>query len=339
MRPAGLRLSFMSNHGSKFRVFWDSAGMLVVFAVLFLLCSLRVEYFFSAKNMEGLLLSVATTGTIACTMLFCLASGAFDLSVGSVVACAGVVTAVVMNRTDSMTLGILAGLGLGVLVGLVNGLLIAKAGINALIATLATMQIVRGAGYIVSGGRSVGINNQRFFVLGNQVVFPIPAGTNAFTHQPEYLNITTPVVMCLACFLIFGFLISRTTFGRNTLAIGGNAEAARLVDRVKIIIFTLQGLVAAAAGLVLCSKFTSGQPTTSEGLELEVISACVLGGVSLNGGVGQMSHVVAGVLIMGTVQNAMNLSNVGSFWQYVARGLILLAAVGVDRLKQRGAGR
>ena len=97
--------------------------------------------------------------------------------------------------------------------------------------------------------------------------------------------------------------------------------------------------VAAAAGLVLCSKFTSGQPTTSEGLELEVISACVLGGVSLNGGVGQKSHVVAGVLIMGTVQNAMNLSNVGSFWQYVARGLILLAAVGVDRLKQRGAGR
>jgi L-arabinose transport system permease protein len=333
----------MAKNVSKFRVFWDSAGMLLVFAVLFVLCSLRVDHFLSAKNMEGLLLSVATTGTIACTMLFCLASGAFDLSVGSVVACAGVLTAVVMNATGSVVLGIAAGLGLGLVVGLVNGLLIAKAGINALIATLATMQIVRGLGYIVSGGKSVGITNEGFFVLGNKVLIAIPAGTNPFSHQPEYLNITTPVVVCLVCFGLFGFLISRTTFGRNTLALGGNAEAARLagisIDRLKIMIFSLQGLVAAAAGIVLCSQMTSGQPKTSEGLELEVISACVLGGVSLTGGVGKMSHVVAGVLIMGTVQNAMNLSNVDSFWQYVARGLILLAAVSVDRLKQRGTGR
>lgn len=301
--------------------------MLVVFAVLFSVCAVAVPGFRSAANMEGLLLSVSTIGIIACTMLFCLASGAFDLSVGSVVACVGVVTAVVTNRTDSVTLGIGAGLGVGALVGLANGVLIAKAGINALIATLATMQIVRGLGYLVSDGRAVGVVREEFFTLGNSSLLGLP----------------TPVWICLGCFVLFGFLIERTTFGRNTLALGGNAEAARLagisVDRLKITIFTLQGLLSAVAGIVLASRMTSGQPTVAQGLELDVISACVLGGVSLNGGIGKISYVIAGVLIMGTVRNAMNLLNVPTFYQYIASGLILLAAVGFDRLKQRGSGR
>jgi L-arabinose transport system permease protein len=310
-----------------FQVFWERAGMLVVFAVLFALCSIFVNGFFSRVNMEGLLLAVSTIGIIACTMLFCLASGAFDLSIGSVVACAGVVSAVVINQSGSVVLGIAAGLSLGLLVGLVNGLLIARAGINALIATLATMQIVRGLGYIVSGGKAVGITQDSFFVLGNSAFFGLP----------------TPVWICIGCFAIFGFLIERTTFGRNTLALGGNPEAARLagisIGRLKMVIFTLQGGVAGLAGIVLASRFTSGQPTVAQGLELDVIAACVLGGVSLTGGVGKMSYVIAGVLIMGTVRNAMNLLNVATFYQYIASGLILLAAVGFDRLKQRGSGR
>ena len=301
--------------------------MLVVFAVLFAGCSLLVNGFFSRVNMEGLLLAVSTIGIIACTMLFCLAAGAFDLSIGSVVACAGVVTAVVINRSGSVALGVTAGLALGLTVGLVNGLLIARAGINALIATLATMQIVRGLGYIVSDGKAVGIVQDSFFGLGN----------SAFAGVP------TPVWICAVAFALFGFLIERTTFGRNTLALGGNAEAARLagipVDRVKIVIFTLQGGVAALAGIVLASRFTSGQPTVAQGLELDVIAACVLGGVSLTGGIGKMSYVIAGVLIMGTVRNAMNLLNVPTFYQYIASGLILLAAVAFDRIKQRGSGR
>ncbi len=331
----------MKNTTGKFRLFWERAGMLVVFAALFTGCSLFVPRFFSPANMEGLLLSVSTIGIIACTMLFCLAAGAFDLSVGSVVACAGIVAALVMNATGSVVLGVLAGLALGLLVGLVNGLLIAKAGINALIATLATMQIVRGLGYIVSGGKSVGIVLDQFFLLGNTVLLKIPAGTDPVSGETVYFKIITPVLICLVCFVGFGFLIERTTYGRNTLALGGNPEAARLagipVDRLRIIIFSMQGLMAGVAGIVLASRMTSGQPKTSEGLELEVISACVLGGVSLNGGIGKMSYVVAGVLIMGTMSNAMNLLNVDSFYQYVARGLILLVAVAFDRLKQRRA--
>lgn len=317
----------MKNSNQGFTIFWDRAGMLFVFALLFAVCAISVQGFFSWVNMEGLLLQVSTIGIIACTMLFCLAAGAFDLSVGSVVACAGVVAAVVTNRTGSVSVGIAAGLGLGLLVGYINGVLIAKAGINALIATLATMQIVRGFGYIVSDGKSVGITQESFFVLGNS----------------SFLGLPTPVWICLVCFAVFGFLIERTTFGRNTLALGGNPDAARLAGIstvwLKTVIFTIQGGVAGLAGIVLASRFTSGQPTMSQGLELDVIAACVLGGVSLTGGVGKMTYVVAGVLIMGTVRNAMNLLNVPTFYQYVASGLMLLIAVAFDRIKQRGSGR
>jgi len=296
--------------------------MLLVFGILFVLCSLLVPNFLSLVNLKGLALSVSMIGMVSCTMLFCLASGDFDLSIGSVVAFSGVLAAVVINATQSVALGVAAGILAGGLVGVANGVVIARFQINALITTLATLQIVRGLAYIVSHGSAVGIREEGFFALGNATLLEIPV----------------PVWITLACFAIFGFLLSSTTFGRNTLAIGGNAEAARLagipVTRLKIIIFGLQGLMAGFAGVVLASRMTSGQPMTSMGFELEVISACVLGGVSLTGGKGSMRFVVAGVLIMGMVQNAMNLLNVEPFYQYVSRGLILLAAVFFDRMKQ-----
>jgi L-arabinose transport system permease protein len=296
--------------------------MLLVFALLFVGSGIFVKNFFSSVNLQGLTLSVSTVGMVSCTMLFCLASGNFDLSVGSILACAGVMAAVVMNRTGSVAWGVLAGVGSGGIVGLINGLIVAKGKINPLIATLATMQIVRGLAYIISGGKAVGVAQESFFALGNSA----------------FLGLATPVWLCLICFIGFGVLLQCTSFGRYTLAIGGNQDAARLsgvpVDRCKIIIFTLQGLMAAFAGVVLASRMTSGQPMSSQGFELEVISACVLGGVSLAGGVGNMGFVIAGVLIMGMVQNVMNLMNVEPFYQYVARGLILLGAVSIDRMKQ-----
>ena len=299
--------------------------MLVVLAILFLSCSLFVENFLSWRNMQGLALAVSMTGMVACTMLVCLAAGDFDLSISSVVACAGVVAALVMNRTDSILLGVVAGLACGAVSGFVNGYVVAKLRINALITTLASMQIVRGFGLIISDYKAVGIVNENFFELGNA----------------RFLGVVTPIWITLGCFLVFGFILQRTVFGRDTLAVGGNAEAAHLagiaVDRVKIIIFTAQGAMAAFAGIVLASRLTSGQPNTSVGFELDVISACVLGGVSLTGGVGSMTFVVAGVLIMGIVQNAMNLLNIPPGYQYVARGLILLGAVLLDRWKRRRA--
>jgi L-arabinose transport system permease protein len=291
--------------------------------VLFTALSLSVKDFLTPVNMIGLALSVSTVGIVACTMLFCLASGDFDLSVEAVIAFSGVLAAVVINRTGSVPLGVMAGILASGGVGLINGVVIAKLRINALITTLATLQMVRGLGFIVSDGRAVGVTQPAFFVLGSSALLGIP----------------TPVWVTSVCFLVFGIVLHKTTFGRHTLAIGGNRESARLsgvpVSRVKITIFAVQGLMTGLAGVVLASRMTSGQPNASVGFSLDVISACVLGGVSLAGGVGTMVGTIVGVLIMGTVQNAMNLANIPTFYQYVVRGGVLLAAVVLDQLKRR----
>jgi L-arabinose transport system permease protein len=305
----------------------DKAGMLLVLAILVLVCSAFVPNFFSVVNFTNVGLMVTTIGIVSCTMLLCLASGDFDLSVGSILGFSGVIVATVMAKTGSVTAGVAVALALGALVGFANGFVVAKLGINALITTLATMQIVRGLAYITTNGNTVGVAEESFFKLG----------TGA------WLGVPVPVWIMILCFVVFGFLLSRTTFGRNTLAIGGNSEAARLagipVVRTKIIIFTLQGLMSAFAGIIVASRMASGQPKVGEGLELQVISACVLGGVSLTGGIGSIWYVIAGVMIMGVVQNAMSLMNLPTFYQYVVWGSILLIAVLLDRLKQRHLGR
>lgn len=326
---ADITPKYASSGKNIFSLIWEEAGMIVLLFVLFVICSTFVPNFFTIRNMEALSLAVSMTGMVACTMMFCLASGNFDLSCSSVVACSGVVVAVVINKTapslgdSSVYLGILVALLVGLLVGLVNGLVIAVVRINALITTLATMQIARGIGYIICDGKAVGISQEQFFLLGNT----------------SFLGIPVPVWITAICLIVFGVVLQYTSYGRNTLAIGGNEEATNLagirVARTKITIFVVHGLMAAAAGIILASRMTSGQPATSMGFEFEVISACVLGGVSLMGGIASIWFVLAGVLIMGIIQNSMNLLNIPPFYQYVARGVILLAAVIFDRYKQR----
>lgn len=301
--------------------------MTLGYALLFVVLAFSVENFFSTANIVGLLLSVAQIGMVACTMMFCLASRDFDLSVGSTIAFAGVLGAIVLERTGSVGLAIAGGLGAGALIGAGNGVLIAYLRVNALIATLATMLMVRGLAFIASQGQAVGIADEGFISFGDTT----------------FLNLPLPIWMTATCFLIFGVLLNHTVFGRNALAIGGNPEAARLagvrVERLRVWIFLLQGVVTALAGLILSARITSGQPNAATGFELDVISACVLGGVSLQGGKARIFGVVIGVLIMGTVENVMNLLNVDAFYQYLVRGLILLAAVLLDQLKTRGERR
>lgn len=309
------------------RVLLGEQGLLVLFVVAFAIVSLTVPNFLTERNILGLLQSVVTIGIVACTMMFCLASRDFDLSVGSIVAFAGMVAVMVSNSTGSIPLGLLAALAAGTFVGFVNGIVIAKLHINALITTLATMQIVRGLALIASEGRAVGINDPAFYALA----------------LSRFLGVPTPVWIMAVLFAIFAFVLNRTVFGRNTLAIGGNPEASRLagvdVDWGRIGIFALQGLVCAIAGILLASRITSGQPNAATGLELSVISACVLGGVSLVGGRATMSGVIVGVLILGIAENVMNLLNIQAFYQYVVRGLILLLAVLLDNLRSRSLGR
>jgi L-arabinose transport system permease protein len=309
------------------KILLGEQGLVVIFILAFALVALFVPNFLTERNMLGLLQSVVTVGIVACTMMFCLAARDFDLSVGSTVAFAGMVAVMASNATGSITLGLLAAIACGAAVGFINGFVIAKFHINALITTLATMQIVRGMALISSDGRAVGINDANFYQLA----------------LSKFLGVPTPIWVLLALFAIFGFVLNRTVFGKNTLAIGGNPEASRLagvnVDRTRIWIFALQGVVCGIAGILLASRITSGQPNSAVGLELSVISACVLGGVSLAGGRATMSGVIVGVLIMGIAENAMNLLNIPAFYQYIVRGVILLLAVLLDNLRSSTLGR
>nr|WP_308419530.1 hypothetical protein [Chitinimonas koreensis] len=204
-------------------------SMPLAYAVLFAVLSFSVENFFSAANIVGLLLSVAQIGMVACTMMLCLASRDFDLSVGSTIAFAGVLGAIVLQKSGNAGLAVAAGLGAGALIGACNGVLIAYLRVNALIATLATMLMVRGLAFIVSGGEAVGIADEGYIAFGDARLFGLPL----------------PVLVTASCFLVFGVLLNHTVFGRNTLAIGGNPEAARLagvqVERLRVGIFLLQG--------------------------------------------------------------------------------------------------
>ncbi|OWV89459.1 L-arabinose transporter permease [Rhizobium sp. R635] len=309
------------------KILLGEQGLVVIFTAAFVIVSLFVPNFLTERNMLGLLQSVVTIGIVACTMMFCLASRDFDLSVGSIVAFSGMAAVMVSNATGSIPVGLLAALLCGAVVGFVNGIVIARFRINALITTLATMQIVRGLALIASDGRAVGINDPAFYQLA----------------LSRFLTVPTPIWIMLILFVFFGFVLNRTVFGKNTLAIGGNPEASRLagvnVVNMRVWIFALQGLVCGIAGILLASRITSGQPNAATGLELSVISACVLGGVSLAGGRAAMSGVIVGVLIMGIAENVMNLLNIQAFYQYVVRGLILLIAVLLDNLRSSAAGR
>ena len=269
------------NARSAWRKLLDGYGMLLVALALFALCSVLVPNFFTMRNMVGLTESVSMVGMVACTMMFCLAAGDVDLSVGTLVPCSGVILAVVLKNTHNIGLAVLAALGFGIAVGLLNGIAVAKIKIGALIATLATMQIVKSLSLVIADGKAVGIAHDGFNSIGSAYWPPVKIG--------EFHGLPVPVWITAATMALFAVVMQKTVFGRNTLAIGGNPEAANLaginVARTRIIIFVLQGLVTALAGLVLASRMTSGQPNSSVGFELDVIAACVLGGVSLSGGV------------------------------------------------------
>ncbi|MGF6858310.1 L-arabinose ABC transporter permease AraH [Paraburkholderia sp. CI3] len=304
---------------------WDlinKSGIVMVFVILFAVLSFTVPDFLSTRNIQGLLLSVTLIGSISVTMMFVLALGEVDLSVASIVAFSGVVASVLITATHSVLVGITAGVLAGGAVGLVNGTLVARYKINSLIVTLAMMEVVRGLAYITSNGDAVMISEERFFDLGGG----------------SFLGISYPIWSNIVGFVLFGFLLKKTVFGKNVLAVGGNSEAAVLaglpVTRIKITVFVLQGLVTGFAGVMLASRMSLGDPKTSVGLELGVISACVLGGVSLTGGVATISGVLVGVLIMGSVQDAMSLLNVPTFYQYLIRGGILLLAVLFDQFRR-----
>lgn len=296
----------------------------VVFLALFIGFSIANKRFLDPNNLITVLRQVSMYGIASIGMTFVILIAGIDLSIGSIITIVNIVCAYMMvNMGLDMWLAVLLALALSTFIGLVNGMMVSSIGIPALIATFATQTIVEGASYLISGGTPVFGFDERFKVIGQGYLGPIPV----------------PVIIMVVCFILGSFILNKTYFGRYFYAVGGNEEAAKLsgirVGRVKYMVYALSGFFAGLAGIVLLSRTNSGQPTAGKGYEFDVITCVVLGGVSVSGGFGKFSNVIAGVMIIGILSNGMVLMNISSYAQMVIKGIILAAAVGFDCIQKK----
>lgn len=314
-RPAG-------DHGHmRFRM-PDSAALIVVFVALIAFFSIESPVFLQEDNLINVLIAVATIGILACPSTMLLVAGQFDLSVGSGVALTGCVFAELLTHGAGTGVAVLAALGLGMVCGMINGILVTVIGINALIATLGTLDIFSGAAFLITSGLPVSFN-----------------GFGTLALDRPLLNIPWSVYIFFALIVLSVFIMRMTVFGRSVYAIGANPLAARLagirVRRTLFITFVASGVAVGISGLVAASQTGQGSPTAGVGFELSVITAVVLGGASLSGGRGTIFGTILGVLIIGIINDGLTLLNIGSFWQDVTLGLLLIIAVGFDQLRLR----
>jgi ribose/xylose/arabinose/galactoside ABC-type transport system permease subunit len=311
---------FIAKHSPMFIL----AGLCIVLAF--------ISEDFRLGNLQNVASRSSTLAIVAMAEILVIVAAGIDLSVGSVTALSGVVAAFVMvDWADmgfpggaSVAMGLLAGCGVGMLCGAINGWLWAYARIPAFIATLGMMMVARGAAYLVSGGTPIHGPPAELRFLGGAQLWWIPTG------------ITLGLMLSLAVLLHY------TPFGRHLYAIGGNQTSARLsgvpVDRVRFNAFALSGLITGFAGCIHAARVMLGAPTANEGLELDAIAACVIGGASLMGGEGGVIGAVAGALIMKVLVNFCNLMDLDVYWQYVLVGSIIVALVYYDTVRKRRAG-
>ena len=306
---------------------WLKRNMAAMIALVFLciVLSVTTDTFLVKNNLFSVLRQVCVNCFIAFGITCVLICGGIDLSVGSVVAAAGVIAVRCANAGFPLIICILVPLLFGAVIGFFNGYVISHTTLPPFIVTLSTQIIVRGISYILTGGQPAQSNNEIFNNMGVGSVFGIPI----------------PVVFVIVSFIILYFIMNRTSFGRHVYATGGNKEAAKYagVDTkwIQVRVFIISGAMAALAGVVLAARLYSGQPSVGEGFERDAIAASVLGGTSFNGGIGTLGGTVIGVLIIGVLNNGMNLLKINSYWQFVVKGIVILGAVYVDYLKKRGS--
>ncbi|MBR8297906.1 ABC transporter permease [Burkholderia cenocepacia] len=300
-------------------LFYPLVGLIVV-CIAMMIAS---PSFLSAANLENVLRQVSINAIIAVGMTCVILTGGIDLSVGSVMALSGTLAAGLMvagvNAVAALAIGIAVGLGFGFL----NGVFVAFAGMPPIIVTLATMGIARGLALIYTGG------------------YPIDGLPDwvAFFGSGKVLGIQAPVLIMLVVYAIAWLLLDRMPFGRYVYAIGGNEQATRLtgvrVARVKLIVYTLAGLTSALAAIVLTGRLMSGQPNAGVGFELDAIAAVVMGGTSISGGRGAILGTLVGALLLGVLNNGLNMIGVNPYVQNVIKGGIILLAIYISRERSR----
>ncbi|AEM79457.1 ABC transporter permease [Thermoanaerobacter wiegelii] len=298
-------------------------GILLGLLALIIVFSVTSPKFFEIGNFMNILLQSSIIAISSFGMTFALIIGGIDLSIGSTIALAGTIIAILIQKGMPLTIALLGTLIVGIICGAFNGTLIAKAHIPAFIVTVATMGIFRGITYLLTGGVPISIDNKAFLYIGNGSLGMIPF----------------PVVILIILFIFMQILLGKTRFGRHAYVIGGNEEAARYagidVENVQMRIYMITSLMATVSGIILASRLYSAQPNAGSGYELDAIAAAVLGGTSLSGGYGTITGTFIGAMIMGVINNGMNLLNMSYFYQLIVKGIVILIAVFIDVQNKR----
>lgn len=296
----------------------------IVLIILMAVITIINSNFLTANNLLNLLLQVTSNALIAFGMTFVILTGGIDLSVGSILALSSALTAGLLGSGMPVTLAILISLILGCILGMMNGLLISYGKLAPFIVTLATMTIFRGATLVYTNGNPItkGLSDTFLF---------------QFLGQGYIVGIPFPVIIMFIVFIVLYVLLHKTAFGKSVYAIGGNEKAAYIsgvkLNKVKIIIYSISGMMASISGLIITSRLSSAQPTAGASYEMDAIAAVVLGGTSLSGGKGRILGTLIGALIIGVLNNGLNIIGVSAFWQQVVKGVVILIAVLIDRFK------
>lgn len=295
---------------------------LIALLVMIVIVSLLNPHFFTLANILNILRQTAVNAIIAVGMTLVILTAGIDLSVGSILAFAGAVGASLIAREIPLAISVPAALAVGTAMGAASGIIIAKGRVQAFIATLVAMTLIRGLTLVFTDGRPISTG------------FTDTADAFAFIGTGYLLGIPFPVWLMALTFGAAWYLLNHTRFGRYIYALGGNEEATRLsginVDRIKITVYAICGFLSALAGLIITSRLSSAQPTAGAGYELDAIAAVVLGGTSLMGGKGSIMGTLVGALIIGFLNNALNLLDVSSYYQMIAKAVVILLAVLVD---------
>ena len=301
----------------------NNVGILSVLVLLCVIVSIATSKFLKPNNLISVLRQISINAYIALGMTLIIILGHIDLSVGAIVAMSGTLTVgFIVTQGLPIPVAILLGILLGMAAGLISGMIVTYFRVPAFIITMAMMNVCSGVAYVYSGGQATRINDDFFSAIGTGYLFN---------------TIPLPVVYMIILIIVISFLLGKTKFGTYIYAIGGNREAARLsgvpIKKVEIAVFTISGVLSAFAGLVLCSRMYSGQPSVGSGYELDAIAACVLGGTSMSGGKGRISGTIFGAMVIGVISNGLNLIGVSSYWQLIVKGLIIACAVLLDSQK------
>ena len=302
------------------KILKSELGLLLVLALLCVVFAVASPHFLKQQNLLNITRQVSIVLIVSMGMLGVVLTGEIDLSVGSSAALAGGALAYVMSKTGSIWLGIMAALGLGLVMGLLNGCLVVFGKIPSFIVTLATMGIFRGVAMAWTNGKPVSGLPAEFSIWGAGYAFgKVPAAT----------------LVSLFILGIFILLLQKTKHGTYIKAIGANSEAAVLstipLIKYKLTVFIISGVMSAIGGIITTSKLLSAQPIACEGLEMDVLSGVILGGASLSGGVGTAVGAFIGTLVIGVINNGLNLLNVSSYWQSIVKGIIIVVAVLLKR--------